>query len=107
MRSSKSTDDRGQFARLLFTVALAAVAVRSLLKGERLKAGLASIGALALGYNTVTQLQTLEADFDIEPASEDGELHCSVCGEPIEPGQRRKPDTNGETVHEACLEAPA
>ncbi|WP_284008783.1 DUF2892 domain-containing protein [Haloarcula pelagica] len=41
------------------------------------------------------------ADDHAEPAP--GSLTCVACGEPIVAGQRRRPNADGETVHDDCL----
>jgi len=103
--------DRDRLTRTLLAVGLAVFALLSLRKGKRLRGVLAGLGAVALGYTTTTDsggvMQSLGEGLETEPTSETGQLICSNCGDPIVPGQRRRPNENDETVHEACLEAPA
>lgn len=109
MDLQKSVDDRGRLARTALAVALAALAVGSLRRGKRLVGALAGAGAVALGYSAASGSDTDAvgippgAETGSEPA--DGQLLCSVCGEPIVPGQRRSPDPHDETAHEDCLAA--
>ncbi|WP_435174922.1 YgaP family membrane protein [Halorussus sp. AFM4] len=110
-----SVDSRGRLARTLLAAALAVVAIASLRKGKRATGALAGVGALALGYSSTTGAdelaetadelaETIDIESKRESESEDVELRCAICGEPIRPGQRRGPDENGETAHEACME---
>ncbi len=104
MELSKEIEDRDRLARTLLTVVLGAVALRSFRKGKRLTGTLAGVGAVAVGYTATSESEGLEAEIGIETDSEDVELRCSACGEPIVPGQSRRPDENNEIVHEACME---
>ncbi|NHN59362.1 MULTISPECIES: DUF2892 domain-containing protein [Halorussus] len=111
MELRETAENRGKLARLLFAVVLAVVAAVSLRKGKRATGVLAGVGALALGYSSTTDSDELapEADelaetVDIGGSSEDAELRCAICGEPIRLGQRRGPDENDDTAHEACIE---
>lgn len=105
--------DRGRLARTVLTLVLAAAALRSFRRKKRLRGLLAGLGAVALGYSVSTGssdvLETLPTGpiTGSQEGAERGELRCAICGEPIVPGQRRKPNEDGETVHDACLEAPA
>ncbi|WP_336000391.1 DUF2892 domain-containing protein [Halorientalis halophila] len=103
--------DRNRLTRALLAVGLAVYALLSLRKGKRLRGGLAGLGAVALGYATATEsgdvTESFAAGLGTESTTESGQLRCAMCGEPIVPGQRRQPNENDETVHEACLEAPA
>jgi hypothetical protein len=103
--------DRNRLTRTLLAVGLAVLALLSLRKGKRLRGGLAGLGALALWYTTPTEsgdvTEFIERRPDTEPRPESGQLRCAICGEPIVTGQRRRPNENNETVHDACLQAPA
>lgn len=115
-------DDRGRLARLALAAALGLVAVTSFRKKHRLVGLLASLGAAGLGYAATTDATgsalpdldddttsetTVEAESEsVETASNadaGAGLHCAVCGESIVVGQSRRPNANGETVHDACL----
>lgn len=98
MELRKSVDDFDQFVSTAIGVALAVVAIRSLQRGKRRTGALAGVGALAVGSGRLTDMWGTET-------TDRGELRCAICGEPIRPGERRKPDENGDTAHEACLEA--
>ena len=103
---NKGVDDREQIARILLTAALAAVAVRLLRGDNRPMAVLAGAGAVALGYSTATGLADRKKESGADPIERDEEMRCSICGEPIVPGQSRGPDSDNEIVHEACMESP-
>jgi len=132
MEDTKNVGGRDRLVRLLLTVVLSIVAVRSLRRGKRLRGILAGVGALGFGFNATTGYcgvnDTLEIDTttdsetgDVEisvgetestgesgisaAASEDATeygLYCASCGEPIVPGQSRGPNGSGETVHDNC-----
>ncbi|UPV76153.1 DUF2892 domain-containing protein [Halorussus limi] len=102
MELPKNVGDRSRLGRAVLALALTVVAISSLRKGKRLSGTLAGIGALALGYDATAGSGELTGTFGESEA--DATLRCAVCGEPIRPGQRRTPNENGETVHEACLE---
>ncbi|PSP82398.1 DUF2892 domain-containing protein [Halobacteriales archaeon QS_1_68_17] len=107
MELRKNIGDRNRFARTVLAIALTVVAIGSLRKGKRVSGVLAGIGALALGYNAATGSRELEEKLGIDATSEGAELRCAVCGEPIQPGQRRRPNENDEVVHDDCAEAAA
>lgn len=102
MELRMNVGDRGRIARTILAAGLAVVAIRSLLKGKRLSGVVAGVGALALGYEARTGPGKLPEAISIEATSEDGQLRCAICGQPIVPGQRRGPNEHGETVHDAC-----
>ena len=97
-----SVDKRGRIVRAILVGILAVVAVRSIRKGNRLNGMLAGAGALALGYSATTGPSELTESLSIDTTGEEAELRCSICGQPILPGQRRGPNANGEIVHDAC-----
>ena len=97
--------DRGRLARIALTALLSLLAVRALLQGKRLRGVLAAVGAVALGYTLVDSSELTV--IDVEKPEAESELRCAICGEPIVPGERRTPNEDGETVHEACLESAA
>lgn len=99
--------DRGQLARTVLATALTVVAIRSLLRGKRVRGMLAGVGALALGYTATDESAELGETIGIDALgeSEDAELTCAICGDPIRPGQRRGPNEDEEIAHEACMEA--
>ncbi|WP_415382938.1 hypothetical protein [Halosimplex sp. TS25] len=113
MELSEKLGDRGRLARVVLTAVLVIVAIQSFRKQKRTRGVLAGVGAAALGYSVSSG--SAEPDEVIESigtgvmdeGDESGELRCAYCGEPIVPGERRTPNENGETVHEACLEATA
>ena len=119
MDLTQNLGDRNRLTRTLLAVGLAVFALWSLRKGKRLRGALAGLGAVALGYGASTESDgTMEhlaeipdtdptSEAEQQPTSEAEQLRCAICGEPIVPGQPRTPNENDETVHEACLEAPA
>jgi len=111
MELPQNPDDRDRLTRTLLAVGLAVFALWSLRKKRRLRGLLAGLGAIALGYSASTGsddvLGDLERALETEPTSESARLRCAICGEPIVTGQGRTPNEDGETVHEACLEASA
>lgn len=101
---------REDIVRIVSTITLAAIAVRSFMKGKRGRGLLAAGGAVAVGATTSTLEPTaLEIGHEVEPASEtettteDGAVVCAICNEPIVVGESRRPNENDEIVHEACL----
>lgn len=95
---------RSRQLRLASSAALAAVAVRSLRNGNRLRALLAGGGALAVGATTATLDPTPVADEQtVDVVVESDGLQCSVCKESIVPGQSRRPNAENKPAHEACL----
>jgi len=104
-------DDDDRLTSTLPAVGLSVFALLSLRRGKRLRGILAGLGALALGYRASTDsgdvLERSGAEHDVDPAPKDVQQHCAACGDPIVAGQRRQPNENDETVHEACLESPA
>lgn len=95
-----------QTVRIASAIGLAAIAVRSFLKGNRLRGVLAASGALAVGATASTleptELDITQAD-ELTESAESGGLQCSVCADPILPGQSRRPNETNEPVHDACL----
>lgn len=112
--------DRDRLVRTLLTVALATVALRWFRRGKRVRGLLAGGAAAALGFAGTAGRPDLEdvVGVDIEGATgvglggsaesdaarEDGQLRCSICGDPIVPGQPRGPDPNDDPAHVACVE---
>ncbi|WP_459194838.1 hypothetical protein [Halosimplex sp. J119] len=111
MEQNEPLEDRGRLARVGLAAVLAVVAVRSFLKRKPARGALAGLGAAALGYTATSESTDVIEEFGPEPIAtdegEDDQLRCASCGEPIVAGQRRKPNEDGETVHESCLEASA
>lgn len=107
MDLNEADGSRNRFASAIVAVALALVAVSSLRKGKRLRGVLAGVGALALGYTVTAGSGELAETLDVGATDEDVELRCAACGRPIRPGERRTPNDEGETVHEACVETAA
>ena len=99
----KIAGERGRLLRTILTVVLAAVAISSLRKGKRLRGLLAGVGALALGYSVTSGFGGGMETLRISETSEDGQLRCAACGQPIRTGQRRGPNANDEIVHDACM----
>jgi len=110
MEPTKDLDSRDPLTRALIAVGLGAFALWSLRNGNRLRGLLAGAGAIALGYSASTDTDTLVDQVperpDTEPAEDDTQRRCAICGDPIVTGQSRVPDENDDTVHETCLEAP-
>lgn len=91
--------------RIVSTLVLAVIAIRSFVHGKRLRGLAAAGGAVAVGASTSTLDPTeLEIEQVGESTTETGGLECAVCGESIAPGEPRRPNEVDETVHEACLE---
>jgi hypothetical protein len=107
MDLTQKLGDRNRLTRTLLAVVLAVFALHSLHNGKRLRGGVAGLGALALAYTTTTGFGEVADAPEREPTSTSRQLRCAVCGEPIITGQSRRPNADGETVHEACLPAPA
>jgi len=111
MELPKTLRDNDRLVRTLAAVGLSVFALRSLRKGKRLRGALAGLGAVALGYGASTDssdaVEHFAEELDTGSTTEDEQLRCAICGDPIVTGQSRKPNENGETVHEACLKAPA
>jgi hypothetical protein len=111
MELSKQLRENDRLTRALLAVGLSVVALLSLRRGDRLRGALAGLGAVALGYSASTESDDVVEQFgeelDIGSTTEDDRLRCAICGDPIVVGQPRTPNENDETVHEACLEAPA
>ncbi|MFB6140641.1 MAG: DUF2892 domain-containing protein [Halosimplex sp.] len=137
MKPTAILRDRSRLVRTLSAAGLALLSLRSFRTGKRLRGALAGLGAVALGYSATSgtgdvtdALETGPIDADVfdsdtvesgtddagahgdadahaEAGADSDRLRCPVCGEPIVAGERRRPDENGETAHEACLEAPA
>lgn len=109
---------RTQLVSAALAVVLGIVALRWVRNGKRLRGALAGGAAVAVGYNafTTTAGDTTAADVDVARESstpsggrrdDEPSLSCAACGDAIRTGQRRRPNENHETVHEACLEATA
>lgn len=98
-----------QTVRIASAIALAAIAVRSFIQGNRLTGVLAAGGAVAVAGTTSTLEPTeleIETETEVEVEVEStatSELRCSTCNDPIVPGQPRRPNKTNQTVHEACL----
>ena len=133
MAPTDAVEDRNRIARIALASVAALVAVRSLRRGKRARGVLAALGAVALGYSARADADSGVAEIDVEDDREvssadvsadtttgtvsetttettavaEARLRCAACGEPIVPGQRRGPDENDRTVHEACLQAAA
>lgn len=111
MELTQNLHNRHWLIRIVLAAGLAVVALRSLRRGKRARGVLAGLGAVALGYSAVTEsngvMEHLAEDRDTEAASETTQLRCAICGDPIVPGQSRRPNENNETVHEACPKASA
>lgn len=103
----KKVRARDRIASTALAAVLAAVAINSFRKGKRLTGALAGAGALALGYNTMSETGELTETLERETTTESEQLHCAACGEPIRPGQPRGPNENDEIVHESCRESVA
>ncbi|WP_137283951.1 DUF2892 domain-containing protein [Halorussus salinisoli] len=104
MDLSKYVGGRSRLARRILAIALTVVAISSLRKGKRLSGILAGVGALALGYDATSESSELTETLGIDTTSEEADLHCAECGQPIRPGQRRGPNANDEIVHDDCAE---
>jgi hypothetical protein len=90
--------------RIVSTLVLAAIAIRSFATGKRVRGLLAAGGAVAIGSTASTLEPTpVEVEPEVESTTERGQLQCSICTEPIVAGQSRRPNEDDETVHEACL----
>lgn len=111
MELTQNLRNRHWLIRLVLAAGLAVVALRSLRQGKRVHSVLAGLGVVALGYSAVTEsndvMEHLAENLDTEATSETIQLRCAICGDPIVPGQSRRPNENSETVHEACLKASA
>ena len=114
MAFPKFITQREGLVRTVSTVALAGIAIRSVIKGKRLRGLLAAGGAVAVGVAgstldpTPLELEredesTSEASVT-ESTSEAGGMQCSVCDEPIVVGESRRPNEVDEIVHQACLD---
>jgi hypothetical protein len=132
MDETKNVGGTDRLVRILLTVVLSIVAVRSLRRGKRLRGALASAGALVLGFTATTRhcgvndaldvdttgdSDDVDIEFDETDASADGAvgdsdaeatqvrehyLYCAACGEPIVAGQSRGPNSEGDVVHDDC-----
>jgi len=109
MELRKNITENGSLVRIASTAALAIIAVRSFVKGKRLRGLVAAGGAVAVG-STVSTLEPTELDVmseTEEPVTEstldEGAMQCAICSDPIVPGQSRRPNENDKIVHEACL----
>ena len=91
--------------RIVSTLALAVIAVRSFLTGKRVRGLLAAGGAIAVGATASTLEPTeIEIESGGESTTETSGMQCPICGDPIVPGQSRRPNEADEIVHEDCLE---
>jgi hypothetical protein len=106
MEPTQDLRDRDRLTRTALAAGLAVFALRSLRRGKRLRGVLAGLGAFAVGYGASTEsddgLERLAQELDTDSTTEDEQLRCAVCGEPIVAGQSRQPNESGETVHESC-----
>lgn len=97
--------------RALLAVGLSVFGLWSLRRGKRLRGALAGLGAVALGYTAATRssgvVEHRRESIDIGSATDDDQLRCAICGDPIVAGQSRRPNEDEKTVHQACLDAPA
>lgn len=111
MELSKKLRDDDRLTHTLLAVGLSVFALLSLRSGKRLRGVLAGVGAVTLWYDASTEsgdvVEHLAEELDTESTTEDKRLRCAICGDPIVVGQRRGPNENDETVHEACLESAA
>lgn len=110
MELLKKITQREDIVRIISTVTLAAIAVRSFIKGKRGRGLLAAGGAVAIGATTSTLEPTAleigregELASEAETTAEDGAMVCATCNEPIVVGESRRPNESDEIVHEACL----
>jgi len=94
---------RSRELRLASSAVLAALAVRSLRNGNRLRALLAGGGAVAVGATAATLEPTAIDEQALDVTVEPDGLQCSVCKESIVPGQPRRPTAENKPAHEACL----
>jgi hypothetical protein len=104
------SDDAG-LLQVLVAVALGAVALDALRKQKRLRAGVAGVAAIVLGYTATAESPVPQAtngarSIETRESGERG-LRCGICGEPIVPGEGRRPHADYGTVHDACLEEAA
>lgn len=110
MELTQDLADRDWPTRILLAVGLGIFALWSFRRGKRLRGVLTGLGAIALGYSASTGSdvgERLSEELDTQSTSETGRLRCAICDEPIVAGQARTPNEDDETVHEACLQAPA
>jgi hypothetical protein len=109
MDLSKNPRDTDRFTQTLLAVGLSVFALLSLRRGKRLRGVLAGAGAVALGYSASTEpgdvVEQFAVELDTVSTTDDDQLRCAACGEPIVPGQNRGPNGNDETVHGSCLES--
>ena len=110
MELLEKVKQREDIVRIVSTVTLAAIAVRSFMKGKRGRGLLAAGGAVAVGATTSTLKPTAleigrepEATSEPETTSEAEAMPCAICNEPIVIGESRRPNENDEIVHESCL----
>jgi hypothetical protein len=130
MDETKNVGGRDRLVRMLLTVVLSIVAVRSLRRGKRLRGLLTGVGALGVGFTATTgycgvndaldvdttasgdevEIDLDEADSESAGTSSDAGtgqvrehyLNCAFCGEPIVAGQSRGPNNQGDIVHDEC-----
>jgi len=111
MELTQNLRNRHRLTRTALAAGLTVVALWSLRRDKRLQGVLAGLGAVAFGYSAATGSEDMMGHLavgpDTEPASEATQLRCAICGDSIVAGQSRRPNENGETAHEACLEASA
>jgi RecA/RadA recombinase len=109
MELLKTIKQNESTVRIVSTVALAAIALRSFINGNRLRGLAAAGGAVAVGTTASTleptELDVLSETEDSVTAStiEAGAMQCPICNDPIVPGESRRPNAVDEIVHEACL----
>lgn len=111
MELSKKLRNNDRLTRTLLAVGLAVFALWSLRRGKRFRGVLAGLGAVTLGYSASTEssdvVEELAEELDIGLTTEDEQMRCAICGDPIVTGQSRTPNENDEIIHGACLETPA
>lgn len=111
MELSKKLRDNDRLTQKLLAVGLSVFALLSLRNGKRLRGVLAGLGAVAVGYRASTEsgdvVDQFAEELDTGSTTDDDQLRCATCGEPIVAGQTRGPNENDETVHESCLESTA
>lgn len=107
MELSDTVSSRSRLVSALASVVLVVVALRSLQRGKRLSGVVAGVSAVALGYNAAGRPRNPKVPLGDDRTSEEGELRCAICGEPIVAGEPREPNANDEIVHEACTGHPA
>lgn len=109
----KKIKQNENLVRIGSAVALGVIALRSFVKGKRLRGLAAAGGAVAVG-STASTLEPTPLEIERESEStteegvtgstiEEGAMQCQICDDPIVPGQSRRPNENDDIAHEACL----